>query len=231
MSIEQIYRSQSLKPLDREEEVQIWSQFMNGDSQARDRLIRSYFPYIISQAIKRANSGIPVEDLIQEGMMGFVHGMGKFDPLTGNRLMTYCSFWVDCYIRRYIGNHRTTVRIPIEAQKDSKGYAADFSLNNTTDKESDTTYLEALPDEFTDTADVMSDREDADLVQRAVKRVRFRAKIKEVAMDVVKMRILADEPCRLQDVADLHGLSRERIRQIEVEARAAIKRSILHLAA
>lgn len=230
MSVEHSYRVNAIKPLSREEEMQTWKQYEAGSLEARDTLLKSHHPYIISQAIKRINRGVPLEDLIQEGMMGFLHGMRKFDPSTGNRLMTYCSFWVDVYIRRYIENHRTSVRIPIGAQKEGRGYAADFSLDQTIEGDQ-TTHLALLGDEFIDTAELIGSHEDVQLVQRAVKKTLFRPKIKKVAQSIVDMRILADEPCTLQEVADVHGLSKERIRQIEVEARAAIRRSILRLAA
>ena len=230
MRVEDVYRSHSSKPLSREEEIQLWSETVKGNTASRDTLLKSYYPYIVSQAVRYSKGGIPVEDLIQEGMIGFLHGIPKFDPSTGNRLMTYCAFWVDAYIRRYIDSHCTTVRIPAGARRKGIGAFADLSLNSPVGDGMDD-FQDILEDDSIDASEQMGTMEDIHLVKKAVKKTVFRSKIRKVAHDVVSMRILADEPCRLQEIADIHGLSRERIRQVEVEARAALKRTILRLAA
>lgn len=231
MRTEDVYRTHSNRPISRTEEKRLWSEAMDGNTTSRDELLKSYYPYVVSQAIKYAKTRtIPVEDLIQEGMMGFLHGMPKWDPATGNKLMTYCAFWVDAYIRRFISDHCSTVRIPGDARRSGRGFSSDFSLDIGVGEDG-ATFLDMLEADTTDTSVVLESLERVNLVQQAAKKTVFRSKIRKIAQDVLKMRIVAEEPCRLQDIADIHGVSRERIRQVEVEARAALERTILRMVA
>jgi RNA polymerase primary sigma factor len=59
------------------------------------------------------NATCSYDDLFQEGVMGLMHGISKFDVTRGYRLSTYCYNWVLAYIRRYFQNHSRTVRVPV----------------------------------------------------------------------------------------------------------------------
>ena len=59
------------------------------------------------------NASCTYDDLYQEGMMGLIYGISKFDSQRGYRLSTYCYNWIQAYIRRYYQNHGRTVRVPV----------------------------------------------------------------------------------------------------------------------
>jgi len=230
----EFYKERALGPIGREEELRLWKLHMSGDMKARDRLVRSYYPFIISEARKFLYRKMPLEDMIQEGMMGFVHGMDKYDPETGNRLMTYCSFWVRAYILRYISYNRTTVRIPPSAQIKGAGYSSDLSLNSSLNEDG-TEFIDLLEDESEPISRIHEREEERqkmhEAIHRAIQSRQISAKLRPVAYSVVERRLLTDEPEILESIGKTYGISRERVRQVESMVKEAIRRSYQAIAA
>lgn len=79
-------------------------------------LIQSVLPLVISRAKKYIKSDIPLEDLIQEGNIGLIRAIDKFQYELGHRLTTYSTWWIDQGINRSISNKKDVVRIPIHIQ-------------------------------------------------------------------------------------------------------------------
>ena len=79
---------------------------------ARDRMIRSNLRLVISVAKKYQNRGLTLSDLVEEGNVGLVHAVEKFDPEMETRFSTYATWWIRQAIRRAILNTVKTVRIP-----------------------------------------------------------------------------------------------------------------------
>jgi len=79
---------------------------------ARDRMIRSNLRLVISVAKKYQNRGLTLSDLVEEGNVGLVHAVEKFDPAMETRFSTYATWWIRQAIRRAILNTVKTVRIP-----------------------------------------------------------------------------------------------------------------------
>ncbi|MEW5826656.1 MAG: RNA polymerase sigma factor RpoD/SigA [Candidatus Bipolaricaulota bacterium] len=98
--------------LDREEEQALGRQAVAGVASARERLILSHLRLVAKIAQEYAETGVPILDLIQEGNIGLIQGVDRFDPERGYRLGTYASWWIRRSILAAIGNYTRMVRIP-----------------------------------------------------------------------------------------------------------------------
>jgi RNA polymerase primary sigma factor len=96
-----------------QEEVELANLALEGDKAARDRLVNSNIRLVISIAKKYANYGHNIDDLVQEGMMGLMKAIDKFDPSMGYRLSTYATWWIKQTISRYIYDKCKTIRLPV----------------------------------------------------------------------------------------------------------------------
>lgn len=95
------------------EEVLLASRIKRGDKKARDRMIRANLRLVVKIAREYEGYGLPLLDLINEGNMGLMRAVEKFDPSKGGKLSTYSSWWIKQSIRRGIANQAKTVRLPI----------------------------------------------------------------------------------------------------------------------
>lgn len=80
---------------------------------ARDILIHSNLRLVISIAKRYQGRNVPFPDLIQEGNLGLIKGVGKFDPSMGYKFSTYATWWIKQGISRYIADHSRLVRLPV----------------------------------------------------------------------------------------------------------------------
>jgi RNA polymerase primary sigma factor len=99
--------------LTREEEVDLARRIRAGDEEARKKLIISNLKLVITIAKSYASYGVPFLDLIEEGNLGLIKAVSRFDPDKGFRFSTYSSWWIRQSIVRAISNHSRTIRIPI----------------------------------------------------------------------------------------------------------------------
>jgi RNA polymerase primary sigma factor len=81
-------------------------------AEARDRMIQANLRLVISVAKQFRNRGLPMEDLVNEGNVGLVHAVDRFDPAFGSRFSTYASYWIDQAIRRALQNATQMIHIP-----------------------------------------------------------------------------------------------------------------------
>ena len=89
-----------------------------GDEEARQRMIESNLRLVVKIARRYVNRGLPLLDLIEEGNLGLIHAVKKFDPERGFRFSTYATWWIRQTIERGIMNQSRTVRLPIHVIKD-----------------------------------------------------------------------------------------------------------------
>ena len=101
-----------------DEEISIARRIQAGDEAARQRMIESNLRLVVKIARRYLNRGLPLLDLIEEGNLGLIHAVKKYDPERGFRFSTYATWWIRQTIERGIMNQARTVRLPIHVIKD-----------------------------------------------------------------------------------------------------------------
>lgn len=112
MSIKQYYQKISHDLLSKEEEIELANRAQAGDQEAREELVRHNLRLVVSVAQKHTGKGLDLQDLIQEGNLGLMKAIDKFDPEKGNRFSTYATWWIRQKVNRAIENQSRTIRIP-----------------------------------------------------------------------------------------------------------------------
>ena len=99
--------------LTQKEEYEIAKKVKKGDKRARQKMIKSNLRLVINIAKKYSYLGVPMLDLIEEGNLGLMKAVEKFNHKRGYRFSTYAAWWIKQYITRAIANQGKTVRIPV----------------------------------------------------------------------------------------------------------------------
>src|SRR5437764_5183305 len=94
------------------EEVALAKRIERGDSAAKDRMINSNLRLVISIASRDQGHGVPLGDLIQEGVIGLSRAVEKFDWRRGFKFSTYATWWIRQACQRAVSNQSTTIRVP-----------------------------------------------------------------------------------------------------------------------
>jgi RNA polymerase primary sigma factor len=95
------------------EEIDLSRRTKKGDRAARKRLIERNLRLVVSIAKKSRGYGLPFEDLIQEGNIGLMKAVGKFDPDRGYRFSTYATWWIRQAVHRAVADKGRTIRVPV----------------------------------------------------------------------------------------------------------------------
>ena len=244
-----------------EEELALARRLRAGDFPARQTLIERNLRLVVNIAKHYLNRGIPLLDLVEEGNLGLIHALEKFDPERGFRFSTYATWWIRQNIERAIMNQSRTIRLPVHVVKElnqvlrtkrqleamSNGDAtvddvarrmerpvsevrAILALNEHTasldaplDIDPTLSIGESLADEDAETPEVqIQDLEVETLVREWI------GQLSEKQRMVIRHRYGIDE-CEVQtleELADALELTRERVRQIQLEALGQLRRII-----
>ena len=104
--------------LTREEEVELAHRTRQGDEEARRRFIDANLKLVVSIAKRYRGTGVPMEDLIQEGNLGLIRAVDKFDPDRGFRFSTHATMWIEGAIRRSCANLKHSIHLPMRTVAD-----------------------------------------------------------------------------------------------------------------
>jgi len=234
----QIYLKQieGIEVLSREEEAVYAERAARGDKEAREKLITSNLRFVVSVAVKYQNLGLPLMDLINEGNMGLIKAVEKFDVKKGFKFISYARWWIRHYILKAIFEQSTSIRMPLK-------YATRFARE---EEAADSGAIEQLKMLYhtasldqrlseDDNSDTMLDTIDDGRYEHPEKIVMERSlreiidevmeKLKPIEKEVIMRHfgLNGGKPLTLKEIGEKYNLTKERIRQIEHTALQKLK--------
>jgi len=239
------------------EEKQFGRRAREGEPAARKRMIESNLRLVVKISRRYLNRGLPLLDLIEEGNLGLIHAVAKFDADRGFRFSTYATWWIRQAIERAIMNQTRTIRLPVHVIKELNLYLrvarelaqkldrdpsvediamlidrpiADveriMKLNERVESidylrsPQDRSMLETIADEnSSDPADLVAARNLSGKLERLL------GQLSDKQRDVLIRRfgLYGGASGTLEEVGAEIGLTRERVRQIQVDALARLR--------
>jgi len=237
------------------------------DRAAFDKLVLSNMRAVIKISAEFANQHVPFSDLIQEGTMGLLKGVDRFDPDRGTRFLSYGAWWIRAYIRDYLLRTRSLVRLGTTQRQrtvysrlgrarreaDREGLRGekrmeriveiigvdratvesmagrlggyDVSLDQPVGDESDSAPRSAfIPANDPDPEMLLADSQEVNANEQALYSAMDELPDRE--QEIIQRRHLNDDKETLQQVGVRLGISRERVRQLEVRAMRRMRQSL-----
>lgn len=242
-----------------EQERELATRVRQGDFEARQKMIEHNLRLVVNIAKHYNNRGIPMLDLVEEGNLGLMHALEKFEPERGFRFSTYATWWIRQNIERAIMNQSRMIRLPVHVVKEvnlvlrtirrleaksarptTTEEIADLlgrpeeevrrilalnehvaSLDTPLEVDSGLTVGDAIADEnATDPQDQIQSAEVETLVTEWINQLSDKQRL------VIEQRFGLNgcELATLEELAQTLGLTRERVRQIQLEALGQLRR-------
>jgi RNA polymerase primary sigma factor len=246
--------------LTHQEEIDLSKRANAGDEKARQRLIEKNLKLVVSVAKKYRGYGLPFEDLIQEGNVGLIKAVEKYDPDTGYRFSTYATWWIWQAVGRAVADKSRTIRVPVNKTQQIRKMGRTYNElsaemgREPTDKEVaerlkwslDEVHVvkNILPDamslnkplgsaeDASEVGDLMEDVQAPDIpgtVIQEIENAQLHEAIEwllpERAQYVLVRRYGLDnrEPATLAKLSEELDVSKERVRQIQLEAERILR--------
>ncbi|MCZ6865483.1 MAG: RNA polymerase factor sigma-32 [Candidatus Dadabacteria bacterium] len=251
--------------LSKEEEYKLALRYSEEkDLEAANTLVVSNLRFVVKIASEYLSYGFPLSDLVQEGTIGLMKAVKKFDPYKGYRLISYAVWWIRAGIQNHIMKFWSHVKIgTTQAQRklfhkigrakkelniennemtenevrkvanlfgvkdkdvidmEFRMASRDFSLDSASTEDNTVTYLDILSDGRANQEDVLQSLETDELANEGIKYGLEKLSPRE--QKVIESRYLKNPPEKLRELGEELGISKERVRQIEVNALKKLK--------
>lgn len=236
------------------------------DIEIAKKLVSANLRFVVKVAFEYINYGLSLLDLIQEGNLGLMLAVKKFNPYKNYRLISYAIWWIRAYIQNFIMNNYSIVKLgttqnqrklfyslpkakkelalkgqnfedakedlakmldvtPVELDEmELRLSARDFSLEYANNSDNNRLPIEAVPDYRPDVVDLIEEEDEKQHNQKAIENAL--STLTEKERFIIENRILKDEPATLQEVGEQLGITRERVRQLEVRALDKLKKNL-----
>lgn len=234
----QIYLKQieSIPVMTRKQEEACAKLAEKGDDAAKEKLIVSNLRFVVSIAVKYQNLGLPLMDLINEGNMGLIRAVEKFDVTKGFKFISYARWWIRHFILKAIFEQSTSIKLPLK-------YATQISKRDEINDSDTVQKLKQIyrpvsldqklsEDNNSDTILDLVDSGDYDQPEKVVMDNNLKEiisevlfKLKPIERDVISRHfgLNGKQPLTLKEIGEKYNLTKERIRQIEHTALDKLK--------
>lgn len=240
------------------QEVELAKQIERGDRGAKQHMIQSNLRLVVSIAKNYRNQGLPFLDLIQEGTLGLIRAVEKFDWRRGYKFSTYATWWIRQAVARALADKARTIRMPVhiverlqkmnraermlwtqlgreptleevaeeaglplqQAHEVKAAARASASLDQPVGEEDDAVFGDFVPGE----GPLPEEQVEVSLRSQALLQALGALGERERAVLVLRYGLEGNDPSTLEEIGRALGLTRERVRQIEVEALRQLSR-------
>jgi RNA polymerase primary sigma factor len=242
--------------LSREEEVELATRAQAGDQGALEKLILSNLRYVVSVARRYLGYGLALADLINEGNIGLIHAVQRFDPGRGVKVISYAVWWIRQAITHAIAEHGGVIALPVKqleklrrvlegyrrytqqigVEPSSADLAAEldlsadeverilhnyrhFSLDTPIGEGGETSLLDVLPSTNSPSG------EEAYINATLTDEIHgLLSQLLAREQEILRLRFgLDDDPRTLEEIGEMLGITRERVRQIEKRAKDRLR--------
>lgn len=244
------------------EEIELAGRIAHGDEQARHFMVQANLRLVVKISRRYMNRGVALPDLIEEGNIGLIRAVEKFDVAHGCRFSTYATWWIRQAVERAIMNQSRTIRIPVHVAKEyltlmnqvarlraalgrepdqgEIAAALDMSVEHVQELQNVEVHTDSVDEQLNDEGgftlyDITADEsaevpgERLQIVRRNEMLQGWMQQLTPKEREVVRLRYgLGDsgEPWTLEEIGEHLGVTRERIRQIQVQSLQKLRRFV-----